>query len=204
MTKKVFTSIMCISIIILLQSCCGDDPPQNSAISAHGNTDWHIDTAEEFLFGTDMGGSSSASNHCPDSWTRRHMHVEQTNTNVFYYDGDIVGTGDDSDPTNGIDRAMLFFYAGHGNPTRWNTLGNNGVQGNMQLGDCMLRYYWQCSCQVFAHGPRTCTGSTHDYSCPGNFDGSADSSAMRNVFERWGPVLDDKLRMACGASTKLP
>jgi hypothetical protein len=188
-------------MIILLPSCCGNDPPQNYAISAHGDDDWHIDTAEEFLFGTDMGGSSTADNHCPDSWIKKHIHVDMTNTNAFYYDDDLIGTGDDSDPVNGIDQGMLFFYAGHGNPTLWHTLGNNAVQGNMKLGDCMLRYYWQCSCAVFAHGPRDCTGSTHHYSCPGNFDGSADSSDMRNVIERWGPVLDDKLRMACGVST---
>ena len=36
-----------------------------------------------------------------------------------------VASGDDSDLANGIDRAMLFFYAGHGNPEIWNTLGNS-------------------------------------------------------------------------------
>jgi len=79
------------------------NPPLNSAIAAHGNTDWHIDTAEEFLFGTDMAGSSTAANHCPATWTRRHMHVGLTNTAKFYYDSDLASSGDDTDATSGID-----------------------------------------------------------------------------------------------------
>jgi len=182
------------------------NPALNSVITAHGNTDWHIDTAEEFLFGTDMGGSPSAANHTPDTWTRRHMHVGLTNTANFYCDSDLTSSGADTDATSGIDDgSMLFFYAGHGCPTYWNTLGNNASQGNMSLADSAdggrLRYYWQCSCEVFAHGPRDCTGATMHYACPGDFDGSADSYNMRNVYERWGPVLEPDLRMACGAST---
>jgi hypothetical protein len=122
----------------------------------------------------------------------------------------VTSPGDDSDTEKGIDqRYMLFFYAGHGSPTSWDTLGDNGHQTGMRLGNGgnggHLRYYWQCSCDVFAHGPRvgTCAkAGTWDYACPGEFDGSTDSGNMRNVFERWGPALDGTdLRMACGAST---
>jgi len=180
------------------------NPPLNSAISAHGDTDWHRDTAEEFLFGTDMAGNNTAANHAPDSWTKAHIHDGLTNTNHFYYDSDLVTPGDDDNATNGIDRNMLFFYAGHGLPTLWDTLGNSAIQGNMNLGDGpsgVLRYFWQCSCETFAHGPRNCTSSTLVYACPEDFDGSSDSDAMRNVYERWGPVLGDDLRLACGVST---
>jgi hypothetical protein len=184
------------------------NPFLNSAIAAHGNTDWHIDTAQEFLFGTDMAGSSTAANHCPATWTRRHMHVGLTNTAKFYYDSDLTSSGDDTDATSGIDDgSMLFFYAGHGGPTGWSTLGNGAGQVYMSLGDWedggRLRYYWQCSCEVFAHGPQLCAGVDPDwwYACPADFDGSADSESMRNVYERWGPVLEPDLRMACGAST---
>jgi len=206
MSKQIYILfIASVLIAFLTIGCCPQNPELNTAISAHGNTDWHIDTAEEFLLGTDMGGTPTAANHCPDTWTRRHIHVGVSNTNHFYYDDDLTTPGDDSDNTSGIDQAMLFFYAGHGNPTLWNTLGNNATQSNMSLGDCpgdgLLRYYWQCSCEVFAHGARTCPGATFHYSCPGSFDGSADSFNMRNVYERWGPVLDPDLRMACGAST---
>ena len=181
------------------------DPPFGSAKAAHGNTDWHIDTANEFLFGKDMGGVSTAANFAPASWTKNHIHVGLTNTAAFYSDKARVASGTDENLANGIDKPMLFFYAGHGNATVWNTLGNNGTQGNTLLGNItgkgQLRYYWQCSCEVFAHGPRVCSGSDCDYSEPENFDGSADTVNMRNVFERWGPALGKDLRMACGVST---
>lgn len=181
------------------------DPPANSAKAAHGNTDWHIDTANEFLFCKDMAGSTTTANCAPDSWTKNHIHVGLTNTAQYYDDKSRIATGNDTDSGNGIDKPMLFFYAGHGNPTTWNTLGNNGHQTDVLLGNILgngqLRYFWQCSCETFAHGPRVCSGGDCDYSEPQNFDGSADSSAMRNVFERWGPAIGNDLRMACGVST---
>jgi len=184
------------------------NPALNSATAAHGNTDWHIDTAEEFLFGTDMWGSSTAANHTPDTWAKWHMHFMLSNTAYFYYDSDLTPSGADTDPTGGIDAgAMLFFYAGHGNPTGWSTLGNSAGQVYMSLGDWqdggLLRYYWQCSCEVFAHGPLLCSNIEPPwwYACPDKFNGAADSLFMRNVYERWGPVLQPDLRMACGAST---
>lgn len=207
--KPFFVGIVCISVAILGAACIGQDgknPPLNSAIAAHGNTDWHIDTAHEFLFGVDMAGNPTAPNHVPGSWSRRHIHVGLSNTADFYYDSDLIATGSDTDATNGIDTTMLFFYAGHGCPTYWNTLGNDAKQQYMSLADQpgggLLRYYWQCSCQVFAHGKLDCGGySPHEYACPHTFDGSPDSYTMRNVYERWGPVLQPNLRMACGAST---
>lgn len=182
------------------------NPELNSVITAHGNTDWHIDTAHEFLFGYEMDGDFSAANHVPDTWNREHIHVGLSSTQYYYYDETLITSGADMDATNGIDTEMLFFYAGHGSPTTWSTLGGYGTQRYMKLGNCdedgSLRYYWQCSCKVFAHGPYSCDGGGWNYSCPEDFDGSADSYSMRNVYERWGPVLDDGyLRMACGAST---
>ena len=183
------------------------NPPLNSVVTAHGNTDWHIDTAHEFLFGVDMLGNPSAVNHTPDTWTRRHMHVDEERTSLFYYDTTLNPSGLDLDDEGGIDTQMLFFYAGHGGPTSWSTLGDNATQSQMKLGNCdnggRLRYYWQCSCEVFAHGPPSCPDGGWVYSCPEEFDGSSDSAAMRNVYERWGNVLDDGyLRMACGSSTE--
>lgn len=203
--------------------CCFEliqpNPPLNTAIAAHGNTDWHIDTANEFLFGTDMNGTTTATNHCPNSWTRRHIHVGLTNTNQFYYDNDLITPGDDTDATSGIDTAMLFFYAGHGYPpSSWSALGNSANVSNVSIGDQpgwgLLRYYWQCSCTVFAHGPDCCAGdachSSHPcpdteedwwYQCPGQFTGASDSLSTPNVYERWGVAINPNLRMACGAST---
>jgi hypothetical protein len=202
--------------------CCAHliqpNPGLNTAIAAHGNTDWHFDTANEFLFGTDMSGSTTATNHCPNSWTRQHIHTGLTNTNHFYYDSDLLTPGDDTDATSGIDTAMLFFYAGHGfPPSSWDTLGNSANVSNVSIGDDpgwgQLRYYWQCSCTVFAHGPACCPGdscsATHPcpggqdwwYQCPGQFDGSSDSLSKPNVYERWGVAINPNLRMACGSST---
>lgn len=203
--------------------CCArllqPDPPLNSAIAAHGDIDWHIDTANEFLFGTDMSGATTATNHCPDSWTRRHIHIGLTGTDVFYFDSDLIASGDDTDTTSGIDTAMLFFYAGHGfPPSSWDTLGNSGDVSNVSIGDepgwGLLRYYWQCSCTIFAHGPACCSGDSCSdtnpcppgsqdwwYQCPGEFDGSADSLITPNVYQRWGPAISPNLRMACGTST---
>ncbi len=181
------------------------DPPANSVKAAHGNTDWHIDTANEFLFCKDMAGSTTTANCAPAVWTKSHIHVGLTNTAKYYYDKSQIGTGVDTNTGNGIDKPMLFFYAGHGLPASWDTLGDSGHQTDMLLGNILgggqLRYFWQCSCETFAHGPRVCSGGDCDYSEPENFDGSADSSTMRNVFERWGPVIDRDLRMACGVST---
>lgn len=181
------------------------NPPLNSSLSAHGNTDWHIDTANEFLFGVDMKNNTTASNHAPNGWTKRHMHVGLGSTAKYYYDKTKTSSGDDTNATSGIDKTMLFFYAGHGWPESWDTLGNSASQNFMTLSNVeqggMLRYYWQCSCEVFAHGPKTCSGASWEYACPQNFSGGADSENMRNVFQRWGPALRSDLRMACGMST---
>ncbi len=184
------------------------NPPANSALAAHGNVDWHINTANEFLFGENMAGTVTAGHHAPDTWSRTHIHVGLTNTSKYYYDKALVSSGADVDIPNGIDRTMLFFYAGHGNPTSWNTLGDSASQGDVRLanitGGGSLRYYWQCSCEVFAHGPETCNPpTTFSYACPDQFNGAADSVSMRNVFQRWGPALTSDLRMACGGSTEM-
>lgn len=211
----VISLILCVAVVSLyvvfwaVLPCCPKNPALNSVKTAHGNADdWHIDTSEEFLTGKDMSGATSAANHCPGTWTKNHMHVGLTNTDVYYYDRDVIASGEDYKSSNGIDKPMLFFYAGHGNSTSFDTLGNSATLTNMRIGNCedcnndgTLRYYWQCSCEVFAHGPKNCAGVAYHYACPDDFDGSSDSDNMRNVYERWGPILHPNLRMACGSST---
>jgi hypothetical protein len=207
MKRTILLFFLCFAVVLWIASCCPKNPKLYSVKTAHGNTDWHIDTAEEFLTGEDMNGANTAANHCPDTWVKNHMHVGLSNTNVYYYDRDIIASGKDDNSTNGIDKPMLFFYAGHGQPTEFDTLGNDAILTNMRLGNCrgcndgMLRYYWQCSCKVFAHGPKNCPSIAYHYACPEDFDGSPDSDTMRNVYERWGPILHPNLRMACGSST---
>jgi hypothetical protein len=186
----------------------GLNPAINTVLAAHGNTDWHIDTANEFLFGTNMGGQQTAAHHAPDTWDKTHIHVGVNDSSNFYFDKSKASAGADTDTTSGIDRPMLFFYAGHGNPDGWSALGGWGTQGSVLLANAAgagkMRYYWQCSCEVFAHGPETCNpATTFNYGCPDKFSGAADSAAMRNVFQRWGPALTGNLRMACGGSTEM-
>lgn len=53
MKGKTFSiGMACMLVAPVVAGCCPVNPPLNTAITAHGNTDWHIDTAEEFLFGT--------------------------------------------------------------------------------------------------------------------------------------------------------
>lgn len=59
------------------------DPPANSAKAAHDNTDWHIDTANEFLFCKNMAGSTTAANCAPAAWAKTHIHTGLTNTSKF-------------------------------------------------------------------------------------------------------------------------
>lgn len=206
--QRVVRSLTAVGISLSLGSCL---PMPNSVIAAHGNTDWHINTAHKFIGCSGYNDSATVANCAPAGWTQKqHIHIGDTNTAHYYNDSGVTTVGDDKDTAKGIDqRYMLFFYAGHGSSTSWDTLGNSGHQTNMRLGNQgnggHLRYYWQCSCDVFAHGPRegSCAkAGTWEYACPGEFDGSADSYDMRNVFDRWGPVLaGTSLRMACGAST---
>jgi hypothetical protein len=207
--------IFLASVALIMFAGCEplENPYPKTVKTAHGNTDWHIDTAEEFLYGTDMAGNPTAAYHCPDDWVKTHIHIGETNTNSFYHDADVIASGDDTDVFDGIDRTMLFFYAGHGNPVGFSALGSTARPSNMLLGNNagednngLLRYYWQCSCEVFAHGPQepsdcAIATSTRHYSCPEDWDGSTDSASMRNVYERWGDALDPELRMACGSST---
>ena len=202
-TLQKWLALACL--LVLCAGCALRNPLPDTVVAAHGNTDWHKDTAQEFLDGKNLAGTSVASNFAPNSWTKRHIHTGLTNTADYYYDKSQVASGKDTDGTQGIDTTMLFFYAGHGGPEGWDTLGNGAGQANVLLANQadggLLRYYWQCSCEVFAHGAKTCTTNSMEYGCPGTFAGAADSDSVRNVYERWGPTLTRDLRMACGSST---
>src|SRR5262245_43694187 len=139
-----------ISILVIVLSV-GCQPPLNSVRAVHGNTDWHINTANKFIECKGYNDGQTVSNCVPTSWTNKtHAHIGDTNTAHYYNDTMFSTPGDDKDTTKGIDQLMLFFYAGHGSPQSWDTLGNSGHQTNMRLGNSdnggYLRYYWQCSC----------------------------------------------------------
>ncbi|MDX2418706.1 MAG: hypothetical protein QNK19_14695 [Xanthomonadales bacterium] len=103
-------------------------------------------------------------------------------------------------------------------------LGNCNSDGSTR-GE--LRYLWLCSCRAFAHGPKidgywklqefqnmdmdtgfistesryVWNATSAQYDRPSEFDGSVDLESHRNVIERWGPVLSENFRIACGMST---
>jgi hypothetical protein len=186
---------------------CSNDPAL-SAISIQGGSDFE-DTAEGFLTGHGTGGALMSSFKAPSTWSLRHLSSESQ----YFRDPERAPsvTASDADPVDGIDQAMLLFYAGHGDPEKfWTVDGNDQVKiSDVRLGNCkrdgVVRYVWQCSCQVYAHGPdmgpKKCGGSgivaDPCYDNPGGWTATSEM----NVFDRWGPALDPSVRMACGAST---
>ena len=197
------------------------DPPM-SVVSVRGDEgDGDLkfkDVAQAFLDGKNWAGIPYGIYNATDlKLNGQQQHLSITPTTAYYYDPNykpkIPGIeGLDNNSPEGIDGSMLFFYVGHGEPTSFDALGGSASPANMLLGNCegggTLRYYWQLSCQVFAHGPNTgpklCppSGTEADtcYDNPGGASTSPGTSIM-NMFDRWGPALDPRLRMACGAST---
>ena len=131
----------------------------------------------------------------------------------------------DIDFAQQMDHTMIGFYTGHGHPTYFDVvdtdpLGNptmpvrKYVADLSLMGQCPsdsggeLRYLIQFSCNVFAHGPNVCDNSQNigDYECPGKwrYESTGDRKEMRSIYARWGPVLGNGLRMACGSSTDIP
>ncbi len=105
---------------------------------------------------------------------------------------------------------MLVFYAGHGKPTKWQTAGDSPAQNEVMLnqvllGNGALRYLWQCSCNVMAHGKKLPgEAGKKDYYNPSTFwysgDGYDDED-LRNAFWRWPDRIGSGLRMACGGTS---
>jgi len=149
------------------------------------------------------------------------IHADLCYSEPYYHDATLDPAGMDTDPMNGVDTATLFFNASHGSINTWLAMpyGRDPVMCSqsasethvvdpkkMKLGNGRgtgdgLRYFWQCSSNVFAHGPRQCPGGAPDFGCPEGFDGTQDTVLSRNVYERWGGMLAPGLRMACGFST---
>ena len=110
---------------------------------------------------------------------------------------------------NDLNGATIGFLTAHGQPTSLVIPGGNVPFANLQLGICAgdqessLRYLLLSSCNTLAHGPKTCSspvnmnGKQVLYACPGEW---VFGQGM-NVYDRWGPLLGNSLRMVCGAST---
>lgn len=150
---------------------------------------------------------SKFSSEAPSCVSIRQIHRGSGGKSRFFFDEPCVG--DDLNEENGIDRSPLFFFVGHGDALGFSSGGETVRPGCMRLGNSAsmgrLRYYLQCSCEVFAHGKAVPRKTYFDYPAPGSFNGpfDTDSSEMRNVFRRWGMALGDGFRLACGSSTAL-
>lgn len=159
---------------------------------------------------------------------------------AHFYDATRYGGGDD-ELENGIDVGAVLLHMAHGSPEGWQVRPNNAsVQeatasiAKIVVGEAIsnhttggaLRYYFQCSCKVLAHGPcrknpagsssmartpENCkAGSGLTYNEPSLFCETGCEEALsrdhpleRNVFERWTPALGRGLRLACAGSTAI-
>ncbi|HSS48572.1 MAG TPA: hypothetical protein VLX28_06475 [Thermoanaerobaculia bacterium] len=165
-----------------------------------------------FLTGKTTQGTSW-SNSAPADWCKLSMKPLPQEAGDLHRDSSLSSGGKDSKPPNGLDSGpMLVFYAGHGdlNPTTaWQAAGNSPEQqvvklDQVLLGDGALRYFWQCSCNVMAHGEESLVDGTKDYFNPTSFyfgGNGFDNEKLRNVHRRWPVHMGGGLRMACGGTS---
>jgi len=205
-TLALIALVLAVALVLLFfvdaqrYTVCGEETVEVQA--AVGGTDdvLEMPTLQEFV------------KHGPNCLKIKWIQRSRDPKPPFFYDqargANCVGK--DMDPTDGIDRAPVFFFAGHGDPTKWKTDNGEVSPDCMHIGDSesggSLRYYWQCSCEVFAHGPKQNKGSFLDYPHPWEFNAEyvqRDTEDQRNIFRRWSPVLGDNFRLACGSSTAL-
>ena len=206
-----------------------EEPLLNSVIAVSGNNDLRWGPFI-FLHGLGPARQEATGklltpyvrdNHCPDDWLKVVGHVGDASTAPYFEDADRTGstsTGQDSSWPDGIDQYMLAFRLSHGCWDYYNVNGGDAQPADMQLGDGedggLLRYLWNASCLNLAHGERCAPdngchpnvnkpcplGFVMCYTTPGSFDGSPDTDAMRNAFQRWAPAFSPSLRMVCGFS----
>lgn len=190
-----------------------------AAWGAEGDNGWMDVVAEGFV--------TNFSND-PDLTVSEKFDTWIGTTRDFYVDRATAGGADDIDvgSEHGIDEGMVFFNVAHGSPggfevRDYDASGNpiylriDAANQNMRLGNATaspdtseqgeLRYFQICSCRTFSHGPGVVPTpvKSEEYDRPSEFvSGTTDSAAHRNLFERWGPVLTENIRMMCGVSTR--
>jgi hypothetical protein len=163
----------------------------------------------QFLSGCDEAGHNCLPNAAPAAWQRVQLQRGEASTASFFCGKGRTQSGipcADRVAPNGIDSGpRLVFYAGHGVPTSWKAQQEDVELKRVLLGDQELRYFWQCSCNVMAHGVRIDLGAgLDDYYEPDSYfysAGGADDPRKRNVFARWAAAASPRLRLACGGSS---
>lgn len=160
-----------------------------------------------FLSGCDETGRNCLPNAAPIGWQRQQLQQGEAVTASFFCGkaGAPSSTCADDKVPNGIDSGpRLVFYAGHGGPTGWKAQNEDVELRRVLLGDQELRYFWQCSCNVMAHGKPIDLGAGPDFYAPDTYSysaGGADDPRKRNVFARWPAAISGRLRLACGGSS---
>jgi hypothetical protein len=139
----------------------------------------------------------------------REIQKDHERHSQFFYA--MTNPQDAMDPKNGIEASPIFFFVGHGaSPMDWTTGDDSATQLYMHLGDpevgSRLRYYFQCSCRVFAHGKYQGQLAEPEYPVPWTLDHGPDDDKpeLRSVYRRWGKALATGIRLACGLSTTMP
>jgi hypothetical protein len=163
----------------------------------------------KFALGTDgerslRDSANAFSDAGPGCLRRLEVQKVKGDNSKFFCQGP-----DELDAENGVDSAPVFFFFGHGMPDSWTAGTNDARQTCMRVGEPprgMLRYYFQCSCQVFAHGPLHTERHYDEYPAPWDFTKgpNRDLYKRRSVYRRWGPVLGPSTRLACGLSSVMP
>ena len=200
---------------LMLGASCAKGPNLRTVVGFHGQ-EWGDDGAPEldaifavhhFLCGYGgitpdcLPGHGVTKNSAPGDWRREHLHSGSTDATSAYYDE--RSEGKDARVRYGVDAAPLAFFVGHGDALHWNAASKPqryvDLSDWMLFGNNRLRYLWQCSCEVLAHGvPRD-----GRFVQPWTFEGCRDSQDCRNVYERWLIAVDPKLRMVCGGSSRV-
>ncbi|MEP7010825.1 MAG: hypothetical protein ABJC13_10915 [Acidobacteriota bacterium] len=173
-----------------------------SVAVAAGDDGWSCWLTQSFLTGKDQNGTSWP-NFAPTAWQR--IQSQAPYWPEYHYDK-TKGGADYIFPYGFDSGTRLLFYAGHGTATDWSSHDKTIRLLDVRVGDEKLRYLWQCSCDVMAHGIPIDLGAGEDYYRPLSFfysGGGADDRRKRNVYARWESAADPGLRLACGGSSAI-
>ena len=132
MIRREISFLLALGALVFVWGCSSstNNPAQNSVIVTSGGPQldsWFQWGAEVFLEGKVKGITTDYRYpHCPWVSTGKFVHMEDnfTNAEPYYYDSAYGSSGADNDSKKGIDQAMLFYCATHGNPGGWQVKGS--------------------------------------------------------------------------------
>lgn len=144
-------------------------------------------------------------------WVQQFDSAGKVAVPYFYPPARSTGDSDTTSPDGVNSGPVLFMDIAHGSRTEFQAQGQDCLANRLSLArpTSPLRYFWQCSCNVFQHGADDIfdnysgLGSLH----PEEFKWSwnqPDTDQQPNAWERWRPsLINSGLRVACGGSTRL-